>query len=51
VNANRYGIDIRYTLDSLIPEIQGNNDFENKQVYLENLLKLQEQYQSKYGSN
>ena len=51
VNANRYGIDIRYTLDSLIPEIEGNNDFENKQVYLENLLKLQEHYQSKYGTN
>lgn len=51
VNANRYGIDIRYTLDSLIPEIQGNNDLENKQVYLENLVKLQEHYQTKYGSN
>jgi hypothetical protein len=51
VNANRYGIDIRYTLDSLIPEIQGNSDLENKQAYLENLAKLQEHYQAKYGSN
>ena len=51
VDANRYGIDIRYTLDSLIPEIQGSSDLGNKQEYLENLLRLQEQYQAKYGAN
>jgi hypothetical protein len=51
VNANRYGIDIRYTLDSLISEIQGNGNLENKQEYLENLVRLQEYYQAKYGSN
>jgi hypothetical protein len=51
VNANRYGIDIRYTLDSLISEIQGNGNLENKQEYLKNLVRLQEYYQAKYGSN
>ena len=51
IDANRYGIDIRYTLDSLIPEIQGNSDLENKQAYLENLVRLQGQYQAIYGSN
>ena len=50
VNTNRYGIDIRYTLDALISEIQSNGDLENRQKYLENLLKLQESYQAKYGS-
>jgi len=50
VDANRYGIDIRYTLDSLIAEIQGNGDLENRQEYLENLVRLQENYQAKYGS-
>jgi hypothetical protein len=51
LNTNRYGIDIRYTLDALISEIQSNGDLENRQKYLENLLKLQESYQAKYGSN
>ncbi len=51
VDANRYGIDIRYTLDSLISEIRGNNDLVNGQEYLENLIRLQEKYQAKYGSN
>ena len=51
VDANRYGIDIRYTLDSLISEIQGNSGLEYRQEYLENLVRLQEQYQAKYGSN
>ena len=50
VNTNRYGIDIRYTLDALISEIQSNGDLENRQKYLENLLELQESYQAKYGS-
>ena len=50
VDANRYGIDIRYTLDSLISEVQANGDLENRQLYLENLLILQEEYQVKYGS-
>jgi hypothetical protein len=50
VNTNRYGIDIRYTLDALISEIQSNGDLENRQKYLENLLKLQESYQAKYGN-
>lgn len=49
VDANRYGIDIRYTLDSLISEIQGNGDLQNKQAYLENLVRLQEIYQAQYG--
>lgn len=49
-DANRYGIDIRYTLDSLIAEIEGNRDLVNRQEYLENLVRLQEQYQAKYGS-
>ena len=51
VNVNRYGIDIRYTLDALISEIQTNGDLENRQEYLENLIKMQESYQTKYGSN
>ena len=50
VDSNRYGIDIRYTLDSLISEVQANGDLENRQLYLENLLRLQEEYQVKYGS-
>ena len=50
VNTNRYGIDIRYTLDALISEMQTNGDLENRQEYLENLIKLQESYQAKYGS-
>jgi len=48
---NRYGIDIRYTLDSLISEMQGNGALEYRQEYLDNLLRLQENYQAKYGSN
>ena len=50
VDANRYGIDLRYTLDSLISEIQGNADLVYKKEYLENLIRLQENYQAKYGS-
>lgn len=51
VDANKYGIDIRLTLDSLISEIQGNNDLEYKNEYLEKLIGLQQYYQVKYGSN
>ena len=51
VDANRYGIDIRYTLDALIAELQTNCDLENRQDYLENLIRLQDSYQAKYGSN
>ena len=51
VDANRYGIDIRYTLDALISEMQVNGDLQNRQEYLENLIRLQESYQAKYGSN
>ena len=50
VDANRYGIDIRYTLDALISEIDSNGDLENRKEYLENLIRLQESYQAKYGS-
>ncbi len=50
VDGNRYGIDIRYTLDSLISEMQGNGDLDNRQEYLENLFLLQEKYQAQYGS-
>ena len=50
VDVNRYGIDIRYTLDALISEIESNGDLENRQEYLENLIRLQESYQAKYGS-
>ena len=50
VDANRYGIDIRYTLDALISEMQANGDLQNRQQYLENLIRLQESYQAKYGS-
>lgn len=49
-DANRYGIDIRYTLDSLIEEIQANRELINKQEYLEKLIRLQENYQTQYGS-
>lgn len=49
VDANRYGIDIRYTLDSLISEIQGNSSLEYGEEYLEKLIRLQETYQAKYG--
>jgi len=51
VDANRYGIDIRYTLDSLISEIQENADLIDRQSYLENLIRLQEKYQTQYGGN
>jgi len=51
IDANRYGIDIRYTLDSLISEIQGNGALVYRQEYLDNLMRLQENYQVKYGSN
>jgi hypothetical protein len=51
VDANRYGIDIRYTLNSLISEVQANADLKDKHLYLENLIILQEEYQTKYGSN
>lgn len=50
VDANRYGIDIRYTLDALIEEIQGNSFLENREEYLKNLIRLQEAYQAHYGS-
>lgn len=49
MDANRYGIDIRYTLDGLISELQANGDLENRQEYLENLVGIQEEYQAKYG--
>lgn len=48
-DTNRYGIDIRYTLDSLISEIQGNDELLNRQTYLDNLLRLQRKYQAAYG--
>ena len=51
VDANRYGIDIRYTLDSLISEIEGNSNLIKRQEYLENLIRLQEIYQAQYGGN
>ncbi|MFC1827350.1 hypothetical protein ACFLZQ_05435 [Thermodesulfobacteriota bacterium] len=50
VDANRYGIDIRYTLSALISELQTNADLENSQDYLENLINLLESYQAKYGN-
>lgn len=50
LDANRYGIDIRYTLDSLISEVQGSDDLLNRQEYLKNLIRLQDNYQAKYGS-
>jgi len=49
MDANLYGIDIRYTLDGLISELQANGDLENRQEYLENLVGIQEEYQAKYG--
>ena len=49
VDANRYGIDIRYTLDALISELEANTELENSQEYQENLIMLQESYQAKYG--
>lgn len=49
MDANRYGIDIRYTLDSLISEIQGNGDLVGRQEYLEKIIRLQENYQTKFG--
>jgi len=51
VDANLYGVDIRYTLDALIEEIQGNSALVNMQEYLENLIRLQEKYQAQYGIN
>jgi hypothetical protein len=51
MDVNRYGIDIRYIIDSLISEIQESSALANRQEYLENLLMLQENYQAKYGSN
>ena len=50
VDANRYGIDIRYTLDALISEIEASKDLENRQGYLDKLIRLQEGYQAKYGN-
>ena len=51
MDANRYGIDIRYPLDSLISEIQGNTDLIDNQTYLTNLIRLQENYQARYGGD
>ena len=51
VDANLYGVDIRYTLDALIEEIKGNSALVNMQEYLENLIRLQEKYQAQYGIN
>ena len=50
VDANRYGIDIRYALDSLIAEIQENGGLADKQAYLENLMRMQKRYQAKLGA-
>jgi hypothetical protein len=49
-DANRYGIDIRYALDSLIAEIQENGGLADKQAYLENLMRMQKRYQAKLGA-
>ena len=50
MDANRYGIDIRYTLDALISEMQANGDLENRDEYLEKLIRMQDKYQAQYGS-
>ena len=51
MDANRYGIDIRYILESLISEIEGNVVLVNRQQYLKTLITLQQKYQTKYGGN
>ena len=48
--ANRYGIDIRYTLDSLIAEMQENGGLVDQQAYLELLYKIQRKYQAEWGA-
>lgn len=50
VEANLYGIDIRYTLDSLIAEIQADSGLVDQQAYLENLIRIQKTYQTKLGA-
>jgi hypothetical protein len=51
MDANRYGIDIRYIIDSLISEIEGNDVLANRQNYLKTLITLQQKYQTQYGGN
>jgi len=50
MDANRYGIDIRYTLEALISELQANGDLENRDEYLEKLFRMQDKYQTQYGN-
>jgi hypothetical protein len=50
MDANRYGIDIRYTLDALISELQANGDLVNREEYLEKLFRMQDRYQTQYGT-
>ena len=49
-NMNRYGIDIRVPIDSLIDEIQATQSLNNRDEYLTKLAALQTKYQSKYES-
>lgn len=44
--ANRYGIDIRFPVDSLIEEMTATRKLHNSQQYLNTLLALQSRYQS-----
>jgi hypothetical protein len=48
-NANPLGIDIRYHLNSLIDELNSISGLQDKEKYLDNLLKLQEKYEKLYG--
>lgn len=48
-NINRYGIDIRPGLESLIAEMQGATNLNSKDEYLARLLVLQDKYLQEYG--
>ncbi|MCF6290619.1 MAG: hypothetical protein L3J03_06455 [Desulfobacterales bacterium] len=46
---NRYGIDIRYPVDSLIKEIEASSQLTFAGEYLDRMAGLQEKYQTRYG--
>lgn len=48
---NKYGIDIRPSLDSLIEEMRSSQRLTSREEYLANLIELQDQYQQRYGGS
>ena len=46
---NKYGLDIRQPIESLLKEIDASRELDNKKEYLVTLLTLKDKYISKYG--